>query len=43
MRNRIVQVYFDVSATALWSTVTEDLPPLIRILESVRSEESDAP
>lgn len=43
MRNRLVHVYFDVSPTALWSTVTEDLPPLIRILESVLNEDPDAP
>lgn len=34
MRNRLVHVYFDVDIAVLWSTVTHDLPPLIRALES---------
>lgn len=34
MRNRLVHVYFDVDTQVLWSTVTHDLPPLVRELEN---------
>ena len=33
MRNRVVHGYYDVSLAVIWSTVTEDLPPLITELK----------
>jgi uncharacterized protein with HEPN domain len=33
MRNRLIHAYFDINLDILWKTVTEDLPPLIIILE----------
>ena len=35
MRNRLVHVYFDIDLSLLWTTVTDDLPPLIRELERI--------
>jgi uncharacterized protein with HEPN domain len=35
MRNRLVHVYFDIDLSLLWTTVTDDLPPLIRQLEKI--------
>ena len=35
MRNRIVQVYFQVDEKLLWDTVQNDLPPLAPILEKL--------
>jgi uncharacterized protein with HEPN domain len=35
MRNRIVHAYFDVDLDIVWRTVTEELPPLIAVLEKV--------
>jgi uncharacterized protein with HEPN domain len=35
MRNRLVHAYFDVDLALLWTTVTSDLPELIRILEQL--------
>lgn len=35
MRNRLVHGYFDVDLDQLWSTVTEDLPPLLAELETI--------
>lgn len=35
MRNRLVHAYFDINLEILWQTVEQDLPPLIRALESV--------
>ena len=37
MRNRLVHAYFDISPKLLWSTVTEDLPRLIRAVEAILS------
>jgi uncharacterized protein with HEPN domain len=34
MRNRLVHAYFDIDLDRVWSTITDDLPPLIAILES---------
>jgi uncharacterized protein with HEPN domain len=36
MRNRLIHAYFDVDLDIVWTTVSEDLPPLIPILEDVR-------
>lgn len=33
MRNQLVHGYFDVSHRIIWTTVTEDIPRLIAILE----------
>jgi uncharacterized protein with HEPN domain len=33
MRNRLVHVYFDVDNEIVWSTVTEDIPQLIAVLD----------
>jgi len=35
MRNRLVHTYFDVNFDIVWSTITEDIPPLIAQLESI--------
>ncbi|MFQ5974756.1 MAG: DUF86 domain-containing protein [Candidatus Hydrothermarchaeales archaeon] len=35
MRNRLIHAYFDIDLDILWSTVTEDLPPLIEELEKI--------
>ena len=35
MRHRLVHAYFDIDLDVLWSTVQNDLPPLIAVLESV--------
>ena len=33
MRNRLIHAYFDVNLSIVWSTVTEDLLPLLPALE----------
>lgn len=33
MRNRLIHAYFDVDLDVVWSTVRNDLPPLISTLE----------
>jgi uncharacterized protein with HEPN domain len=35
MRNQLIHGYFDISHRIIWSTVTEDIPVLIAILEKV--------
>jgi uncharacterized protein with HEPN domain len=35
MRNRLVHNYFDVDLSLLWTTVSDDLPGLIRDLEAI--------
>jgi uncharacterized protein with HEPN domain len=35
MRNRLIHVYFDIDLDRVWDTVTDDLPPLISLLESI--------
>ena len=32
MRDRLVHHYFDINLDVLWSTITEDLPPLLEAL-----------
>jgi uncharacterized protein with HEPN domain len=39
MRNRLIHVYFDIDLDRVWDTITDDLPPLIIILEKTISEE----
>jgi uncharacterized protein with HEPN domain len=34
MRNRLIHAYFDVDLDILWTTVSDDLPPLLRVLQS---------
>lgn len=35
MRRRLVHAYYDVNLDVVWSTVQEDLPQLIAILEAI--------
>ena len=35
MRNRLTHAYFDIDTDVVWQTVVEDLPELIRELETV--------
>ena len=35
MRNRLVHAYFDIDLSLLWTTVTVDLPMLIRQLQQI--------
>ena len=40
MRNRLIHGYYDLDLDIVWSTVSEDIPPLVRVLEDViRTEE----
>lgn len=34
MRNRLIHAYFDVDLNIVWTTVAQDLPPLLPILEA---------
>ena len=40
MRNRLVHIYFDIDLFLLWTTVTDDLPVLIRELERIAGDTS---
>ena len=33
MRNRLIHGYYDLNLDIIWTTVSEDIPPLIHILE----------
>lgn len=33
MRNRLIHVYDDIDLALVWKTVSDDLPPLIRLIE----------
>jgi uncharacterized protein with HEPN domain len=33
MRNRLIHAYFDIDLDRVWDTVTDDLPPLITVLQ----------
>ena len=35
MRNRLVHVYFDIDLSLLWTTIADDLPPLIKELDRI--------
>lgn len=35
MRNRLIHAYYDINVDVVWSTVKEDLPPLIEQLEKI--------
>jgi uncharacterized protein with HEPN domain len=39
MRNRLVHTYFDVDLSLLWTTISDDLPILIRQLETMVEED----
>ena len=38
MRNHLVHAYFDVDLDVLWTTVSEDLPPLLPALQHALDE-----
>ena len=38
MRNRLIHAYFDVDLDIVWTTVTEDLPPLLLALDDALGE-----
>ncbi|MBZ5727551.1 MAG: DUF86 domain-containing protein [Acidobacteriia bacterium] len=38
MRNRLIHAYFDVDLDIVWTTVSEDLPPLLAVLDSVLAQ-----
>jgi uncharacterized protein with HEPN domain len=38
MRNRLIHAYFDVDLDVVWTTVAEDLPPLLPVLESALAQ-----
>jgi len=40
MRNRLVHTYFDIDLSLLWTTVSDDLPILIRKLVSIAGNTS---
>jgi uncharacterized protein with HEPN domain len=35
MRNRLIHAYFDIDLDRVWDTVTDDLPPLIAVLNDI--------
>jgi uncharacterized protein with HEPN domain len=35
MRNRLIHVYFDIDIDRVWDTISDDLPPLITVLEGI--------
>ena len=39
MRNRLIHVYFDIDLDRVWDTISDDLPPLIIMLEEIVSKE----
>ncbi|MCC6502244.1 MAG: DUF86 domain-containing protein [Deltaproteobacteria bacterium] len=41
MRNRLIHAYYDINLDTVWSTVTEDLPPLIGSLEKILKSGDD--
>jgi uncharacterized protein with HEPN domain len=38
MRNHLIHAYFDVDLNIVWTTVVDDLPPLLRALDSALPE-----
>jgi uncharacterized protein with HEPN domain len=38
MRNRLIHAYFDVNLDIVWTTVSEDLPTLLRALDEALAE-----
>ena len=41
MRNRLIHAYYDINLDVVWSTIKEDLPPLIVQLESILAGEQN--
>ena len=39
MRNRLIHAYFSINLNVVWSTSTEDIPPLIKELRKVLGED----
>jgi uncharacterized protein with HEPN domain len=39
MRNRLIHGYYDLDLDIIWSTVSEDVPPLVVLLEDAISAE----
>lgn len=39
MRNRLIHAYWEVNSGLVWSTVKQDLPELLRILEALVGEQ----
>jgi uncharacterized protein with HEPN domain len=39
MRNRLIHAYFDINYHIVWQTVKENLPPLIKQLQSIIENE----
>jgi uncharacterized protein with HEPN domain len=42
MRNRLIHGYFDINLDIVWATVTDDLPGLIELLETIDLRELEA-
>lgn len=40
MRNRLIHVYFDIDIDRVWDTISDDLPPLITVLEGILNSKS---
>jgi uncharacterized protein with HEPN domain len=38
MRNRLIHAYFSINLNVVWSTSTEDIPPLIKELQRLLGE-----
>jgi uncharacterized protein with HEPN domain len=38
MRNRLIHAYFDVDLDIVWTTVVEDIPPLLSALDAALAE-----
>lgn len=38
MRHRLVHAYFDIDATILWKTATEEIPPLLSLLRAAAKD-----
>lgn len=41
MRNRLIHAYYDINLDVVWSTIKEDLPPLIAQLENILADEQN--
>jgi uncharacterized protein with HEPN domain len=40
MRHRLVHAYFDIDLDLVWATITQDLPPMVALLEHCLPEPS---
>ena len=41
LRNRLIHGYFDINLDIVWSTVTGDLPPVIKMIVDILELEAD--